>query len=80
MKKVKVRFQDSKEVAGESFPIQFTNEAIIECEDFNLAKAVGIINGQETDMNGNSLPGFMVGDDRYFRALEVVSIEVLPGD
>lgn len=57
--------------------IQSKGEQEIECEAFDLKKAVEIINGTETDKEGNRLQGFMVGDKHYFRALEVVSIEVV---
>ncbi len=57
--------------------IQGKGEIEIECENFSLKEAVDIINGTVADEHGNRLPGFMVGDNHYFRALEVVSIEIL---
>lgn len=74
--KVKIRFQDMKVVEEQEFPIQFINQTTIEVENFDLLKAVGIINGSEVDSKGNKLTGFMVGDNNYFRALEVISVEV----
>lgn len=49
----------------------------VETDAFVLKEAVDIINGLKSDEIGNRLPGFMVGDTHYFRALEVVSIEVV---
>ncbi len=57
--------------------LQGKGEIEIECDDFNLKGAVDIINGTVADEHGNRLPGFMVGENHYFRALEVVSIEIL---
>lgn len=78
--KVRIRFQDMKEVEGQEFPIQFINQTTIEVENFNLLKIVGIINGSEVDAKDNKLTGFMIGDNNYFRALEVISVEVLPNE
>lgn len=76
--KVIVKHQLTKEIKEEVHPIQYIAETEIEVDEagFNLAEIVDIINGAEVDENNNRLSGFMVGDKNYFRALEVVSIEV----
>lgn len=56
--------------------LQGKGEKEIECKNFDLKEAVGVINGTESDEHGNRLSGFMVGDNHYFRALDVISIEV----
>lgn len=77
MIKVKVTYQDLKEVEGEKYPIQFTEHKIVECESFDLAHATGVMNGTVADEHGNRLSGFMVGEKDYFRSFEVVRVEIL---
>lgn len=56
--------------------IQDKGEKAIECDNFDLQKAYRIISGSEVDEKGNRVPGVLVGDKNYFRALEIKSIEV----
>ncbi|WP_348920118.1 hypothetical protein [Enterococcus rotai] len=56
---------------------QGKDDEVIECDSFDLVKAVGIINGTETDEQGNKLAGFLVGEKRYFRSLEIVGISIV---
>ncbi|MDA9472635.1 hypothetical protein [Enterococcus sp. 5H] len=57
--------------------LQGKEPEIIEVESFDLQNAVEIINGFKTNEQGNPLQGFMVGTDKYVRALEVVSIDII---
>lgn len=59
--------------------LQGKEPEIVEVESFDLQEAVRIINGFETNELGNPLQGFMVGDKKYVRALDVVNIDIIEG-
>lgn len=57
--------------------LQGKDPEIVEVESFDLQEAVRIINGFETNELGNPLQGFMVGGNKYVRALDVVNIDII---
>lgn len=57
--------------------IQDKGEVEIECEAFDLIQAVSIVNGTAKNDDGSKPAGFMVGQNRFFRSLEVKEIEII---
>ena len=57
---------------------QEPNEIIVNSADLKdtLKDAHSVLNREKVDALGNPVPGFWIGEGYYYRALDIVSIEV----